>query len=173
MKTTALSDRRAAWHSFETAPPSDRRAASAVLSFCHPPCLPAVLPESPHPPCLPAALPESPHPPHLPAVFPESPHPPHFPAVLPESRLSFPRRPRLFPSKKDLILRFVVVYYVGRGALAQLGARHNGIVEVTGSNPVCSRSRKSFKIKGFRRFYVIAESCLLIKKDRVFTLCSL
>ena len=25
-----------------------------------------------------------------------------------------------------------------QGALAQLGARHNGIVEATGSNPVCS-----------------------------------
>ena len=28
--------------------------------------------------------------------------------------------------------------YCRHGALAQLGARHNGIVEATGSNPVCS-----------------------------------
>ena len=31
----------------------------------------------------------------------------------------------------------MVLYYV-HGALAQLGARHTGSVEVTGSNPVCS-----------------------------------
>ena len=36
--------------------------------------------------------------------------------------------------------------YSSYGALAQLGARHTGSVEVTGSNPVCSifsKSRKS------------------------------
>lgn len=32
---------------------------------------------------------------------------------------------------------YLVLYYV-HGALAQLGARHTGSVEVTGSNPVCS-----------------------------------
>ena len=34
--------------------------------------------------------------------------------------------------------RFVSCYIVRYGALAQLGARHTGSVEVTGSNPVCS-----------------------------------
>ena len=33
---------------------------------------------------------------------------------------------------------YILWYYHQVGALAQLGARHTGSVEVTGSNPVCS-----------------------------------
>ena len=35
-------------------------------------------------------------------------------------------------------MRIFMLYYFSFGALAQLGARHTGSVEVTGSNPVCS-----------------------------------
>ncbi len=38
------------------------------------------------------------------------------------------------------------------GALAQLGARHTGSVEVTGSNPVCSIFIFSFFYKEFKTF---------------------
>ena len=35
-------------------------------------------------------------------------------------------------------MRIFMLYYFSFGALAQLGARHAGSVEVTGSSPVCS-----------------------------------
>ena len=38
--------------------------------------------------------------------------------------------------------------YSSYGALAQLGARHTGSVEVTGSSPVCS-SQKALILKAF------------------------
>lgn len=38
------------------------------------------------------------------------------------------------------------------GALAQLGARLNGIQKVTGSNPVCSMLRKSDNCQAFYLF---------------------
>ena len=38
--------------------------------------------------------------------------------------------------------RFLLYNRLRDGALAQLGARHTGSVEVTGSNPVCSIERK-------------------------------
>ena len=41
------------------------------------------------------------------------------------------------------------------GALAQLGARHNGIVEVTGLSPVCSRPPETFENQGFPAIFMV------------------
>ena len=48
-----------------------------------------------------------------------------------------------FQNRIDPAGQYGILYLSARkrqnfGALAQLGARHNGIVEATGSNPVCS-----------------------------------
>ena len=42
------------------------------------------------------------------------------------------------------------------GALAQLGARHTGSVEVTGSNPVCSRREIRTQMMGSDFFAIMA-----------------
>ena len=48
-----------------------------------------------------------------------------------------------------------MLYYHSFGALAQLGARHTGSVEVTGSNPVCSTERYA---EGFLRTIFLFET---------------
>ena len=50
------------------------------------------------------------------------------------------------------------------GALAQLGARHNGIVEATGSNPVCSIFKANLLI--FIRRFVVCFNFIFSRRSR-------
>ena len=65
---------------------------------------------------------------------------------------------RLPNCRKSCIISF------GHGALAQLGARLDGIEEVTGSNPVCStqnREPHDSVVPGFFDFFILFSEILL------------
>lgn len=79
-----------------------------------------------------------------------------------------------FTSHPDYVRMLLVLF---QGALAQLGARHNGIVEATGSNPVCSifmqnpNSMGSDFVRFIPFFYTQKESSICLAKLRRY-LCS-
>ena len=55
--------------------------------------------------------------------------------------------------KNTFQILIYMLYYPSFGALAQLGARHTGSVEATGSSPVCSRKETLYERKACIRFF--------------------